>query len=107
MAERLVPCTCPACKGSLVTRYTRRKHSKLYTDIEAAKKEKEEVRVEESRCLLAHAQPASIDEDISHFDGHDETGVPMMPISPNSPEFSPDSSSDVEDGNTVKNYMRL
>ena len=59
MAERYVPCTCPACKGSLVTRYTRQKHSKLYSNIEVVKKDK----VKEPSCLFTqfmHAQETNI-----------------------------------------------
>ena len=44
MAERFVPCTCPACKGSLVTRYTCEQHTRLYSDIEVAKEDKDRLK---------------------------------------------------------------
>lgn len=96
MAERYVPCTCPACKGSLVTIYTRRKHSKLYSDIDGAKRKREETN-KESTCLFTHAQLTTIDEatqetrDTINYVVHDETESPREPS-------SPDGSYTVEDG---------
>ena len=101
MAERYVPCTCPACKGSLVTRYTRRKHSKLYADIEVPKDESEEVNVIESRCLSTPAQLTTFEED-NTGGGVDDNGGNEIQISPKSAGSSPDRSSADEDGKMVK-----
>ena len=102
MAERYVPCTCPACKGSLVTRYTRRKHSKLYSDIKVVKKDSGKDEVKVPSCLFTqftHAQetniekPSSIDT-ISAV--HDESEICTELLSPHSPE-STDTSYSVDD----------
>ena len=92
MAEQFVPCMCPACKGSLVTRYTRRKHARLYSDIEVAKKDSGEDKDKDSRSLFTHAQPTlNIDETTDTID----IAVPVCvddgtePLSLESPDLSP------------------
>lgn len=82
-----MPCTCPSCKGSLVTRYTRRKHSRLFSDIEVVRKYSGDGNDKEPSSLtFTHAHPTAIDEtiDISIAE-QDET----EPLSLDSPDASP------------------
>lgn len=97
-----MPCTCPACKGSLATRHTRRKHSKLYADIEVTKDEREVVDVNESRCLSTHAQLTTFDEDNTGVDDNSVYDIQTDSISPSSPGSPPERNNAAEYGKTVK-----